>query len=90
MAVAAERTRTQLGVVNQLLAVASVTGPAARILDQSLGIVLDGLREKMGGAYLVEGDRLQLVAHRGLEEHLDGLQSLGLDSGLWQVCARGV
>ena len=90
MSVAAERTRTQLGVLNQLLAVASVTGTVARILDQSLGIVLDGLGEKVGGAYLVEGDRLQLVAHRGLGEQLDGLQSLGLDSGLWQACAKGV
>ena len=93
--VVAEQTRTQLALLNDLMAIAGATKNVADILDQSLGVLLSVLEESVGCAYLLAdgGDSPELAAHRGLTaEHLAKLracklQDLSARSSLERVAA---
>ena len=76
--VVAEQTRTQLALLNDLMAIAGATKNVADILDQSLGVLLSMLEGSVGCAYLLAdgGDSPELAAHRGLTaEHLVQLRA---------------
>lgn len=53
-------------ILDEIMALASPRRTVAEILDLSLGIILPWLRQAVGGAYLVHGDTVQLVAQQGL------------------------
>ncbi len=87
-----KKTHVRLTILNDLLAIGSPTSDVRDILDQSLSIVLEALGETVGGIHLIQAESrtLQLIAYRGLvDEQVDRLQELGLDSSLWRACALG-
>ena len=71
-----KQPRTRFEILNDVMAITSASQDVTDILDQSLSIVLAAFEKQVGGAYLLDGDCLRLMAQRGLEGYLDELQHL--------------
>jgi uncharacterized protein YigA (DUF484 family) len=66
-------------ILDHIIALASPHRTVADILDLSLDIILRWLGQAAGGAYLVHGRTVQLVAQRGLDTRLISRQPLPLE-----------
>lgn len=85
-----QQVGTELNVLDALISVANATQDVARILDQSLAIVLDALKGQAGGVYLCaeSGEGWQLMAQRGLHDYLGDLQRIDQTLPCWEALCQ--
>ena len=83
-----QHSKKQLGILDELLVVVGQKRSAQEILDASLGAVLAGTGESIGGVYLDEGADLVLTTEQGLGADRGQTRLDPAVSTIWRTCRQ--